>query len=106
MLEQRPACSASDDGLVAVQVDLSKEWVADLEPPSDEMHCRPSRESGFSRSGCWNCGEFEHSRIHSKRPTRRLCYMCGRPGITIATCTSCCRQWGQHRFRQLGGKQE
>ena len=71
MLEQRSASSASDDDLGAVQVDPPKEWVAALEPPSDEMRLRPSGESGFARPGCWNCGEFGHSRIHCNRPTVR-----------------------------------
>ena len=101
MLEQRPACSAFDDSLVAVQIDQPTEWVADPEPPSDEMRCRSSRESGFAKPGCWSCGEFGHSRIHCNWPPQRLCYMCGRQGITIVTCPTCCRQWGHHRLRQL-----
>ena len=85
--------------------DPPREWIQDGEQQNEgrlqQGRARPTREAGAARPGCWNCGEFGHSRINCPLPQQRTCYMCGRPGLTIATCPTCCQEWGQRRRAEL-----
>ena len=72
----------------------------DMEQSRQEINTRPKREAGFTRPGCWNCGVFGHSRVNCTHPRQCLLhvwYMCGRPGLAIATCPTCYRTCVQHR---------
>ena len=86
--EQRspsPAAALDEDLLVNPPV----EWVREEQQP--RIRVRPTREAGAECPGCWNCGQFGHSRIDCTRPRQSMCDMCGRPGLTIATCPTCCQ---------------
>ena len=74
-----------------------------LPPPAriEQMVCLPLHHAGSSRPGCWNCGRFGHSWVNGTLPRLRFCRMCGRLGCTIATCPSCCDEWGRRRLREL-----
>ena len=86
--------------------DPPQEWLDEGVLPQEEgprrIRTRPTREADEARPGCWNCSEIGHSRIDCSRPRERVCYMCGRPNITIATCPTCCQAWGQRRCAELG----
>ena len=72
-----------------------------IEKLEDTDLVKPSREAGYARPGCWNCREFGHGRTACPRPRRRVCYMCGQADVTIATCRTCCQEWGQRQLRRL-----
>ena len=72
-----------------------------IEELEDVDLVKPSREAGYARPGCWNCREFGHGRTACPRPRRRICYMCGQADVTIATCRTCCQEWGQRQLRRL-----
>ena len=91
------AASVVDDA--ELHVDPPASWV--MEKPQPRISTRPTREVGYARPGCWNCGEFGYSRIDCTLPRQRMCYMCGRPGLTIATCPTCCQDWGQRRRAEM-----
>ena len=75
-----------------------------LPPPAriEQVVCLPSHHAGSSRPGCCNYGRFGHSWVDCTLPRLRFCRMCGRLGCTIATCPSCCDEWGHRRLRELG----
>ena len=62
---------------------------------SPSLRC--SSALGRRARNCWSCREFGHC----FRPRRNLCYMRGRTGISVATCSSC-QEWGQRQGRRLG----
>ena len=66
-----------------------------------QMATLPSYRAGSSRPGCWNCGCFGHSWVDCHQPRMRFCRMCGHHGCTIATCPSCCDEWGRRRLQEL-----
>ena len=72
-----------------------------IEELEDVALVKPSREAGYARPGCWNCREFGHGRTACPYPRRRICYMCGQADVTIATCRTCCQEWGQRQLRRL-----
>ena len=101
-----PAQEWLDEGVrpeEEVGPDPPQEWLDEGVRPQEEgprqIRTRPTREAGEGRPGCWNYGEIGHSRIDCSRPRERVCYMCGRPNITIATCPTCCQAWGQRPNR-------
>ena len=104
--EDRPLPRLSEpESAEDVGPDPLQEWLVEEERPP-RISTRPTREAGYARPGCWNCGEFGHSRIDCTLPRQRICYMCGRPGPTIATCPTCCQQWGQRRCAEMQREQQ
>ena len=81
---------AEPDLVEDVSPDPPQEWVAEEKSQQEErprqISVRPTRQAGAVRPSCWNCGEIGHSRVGYLRPRERVCYMCGRSNITIATC--------------------
>ena len=86
--------------------DPPEEWMTGEKWQQEErprqISVRPTREASAVRPGCWNCGEIGHNRVDCPRPRERVCYMCGRPNITIATCPTCCQAWGQRPRAEMG----
>ena len=72
-------------------------------PPArmQQVATLPSHQAGSSRPGCWNCARFGHSWVNCTLPRLRFCRMCGRLGCTIATCPSCCDEWGCRRLQEI-----
>lgn len=46
-------------------------------------------QPSISLRKCWNCGNSGHLSSRCDRPRRRHCYRCGKPNVTIATCSKC-----------------
>ena len=92
-----PAASVVDDA--ELHVDPPASWV--MEEPQPRITTRPTCEAGYARPGCWNCREFGHSRIDCTLPRQRMCYKCGVPSLTIATCPTCCQDWGERRRTEM-----
>ena len=112
-----PSPSPSSEAEKIWFVDSPAEWVPsdsprpaarlqEAEATRSRASVRPAPEAGRTRPGCWNCGEFGHSRTACPQPRHRLCFMCSRQGITIATCPTCHRTWGERRMKELGREPE
>ena len=65
---------ATVDDAPELHVDPPAEWVMEEQLPRTSI--RPTRKAGSGRPGCWNCGEFGHSRVTCTRPRQRMFYMC------------------------------
>ena len=89
---EKQSCGQLSNSLAAMTV---------IEKLEDVDLVKPSREAGHARPGCWNCREFGHGRTVCPLPRRRVCYMCGQADVTIATCRTCCKEWGQRQLRRL-----
>lgn len=38
---------------------------------------------------CWNCQQLGHRYPRCTLPLKRFCFRCGKPNVTVATCTQC-----------------
>ena len=74
-----PAASVDDDA--ELHVDPPASWV--MEEPQPRSSTRPTREAGYAHSGCWNCGEFGHSRIDCTL-SRRACATCAAGPVSLS----------------------
>ena len=94
-----PRCESPPPGLIQIACVTAPPML----PPArmQQIATLPSHRAGSSRPGCWNCGCFGHSWVDCHQPRMHFCRMCGRHGCTIATCPSCCDDWGSRRLQEL-----
>ena len=57
--------------------------VATTQLRSSNMH------SSTSVVKCWNCGESGHAFAKCSLPRKKFCFRCGKPDVTVCTCTKC-----------------